>query len=64
MAHTYTFASVLAGQGWDASRLRNAQAHFERARLMDPSNVVAEAFLNQVSPTHQACGDETLRAHS
>ncbi|OJT12537.1 RNA polymerase I-specific transcription initiation factor rrn11 [Trametes pubescens] len=42
------------GQGWDASRLRNAQAHFERARLMDPSNVVAEAFLNQLSGTARA----------
>lgn len=46
---TGTFASVLAGQGWDASHLRNAQAHFERARVVDPSNVVAEAFLNQVT---------------
>lgn len=44
-----TFESVRAGQGWDASQLRNAQAHFERARAVDPSNVVADAFLNQVT---------------
>lgn len=44
-----TFESVRTGQGWDASQLRNAQAHFERARVVDPSNVVADAFLNQVT---------------
>ncbi|KAI0352984.1 hypothetical protein OH77DRAFT_1458850 [Trametes cingulata] len=35
--------------GWNASYLRDAQAHFERARLIDPSNVVAETFLSQVN---------------
>ena len=37
------------GQRWDASLLRDAQAHLERARAIDPSNVVAATFLNQVS---------------
>ncbi|KAI0375790.1 hypothetical protein BV20DRAFT_984843 [Pilatotrama ljubarskyi] len=37
-----------ATHGWNASYLRDAQAHFERARLIDPSNVVAETFLTQV----------------
>ena len=34
---------------WDASLLRDARAHFERARAIDPSNVVAAIFLSQVS---------------
>ncbi|KAI0638332.1 hypothetical protein C8Q77DRAFT_1153995 [Trametes polyzona] len=42
------------GQGWDASHLRNAQAHFERARAIDPSNVVAETFLSQLSGATRA----------
>ncbi|KAI0775966.1 hypothetical protein BD413DRAFT_469744 [Trametes elegans] len=36
-----------------ANFLRNAQAHFERARAIDPSNVVAEAFLSQVSSRYR-----------
>ncbi|KAI0677399.1 hypothetical protein C8Q78DRAFT_1002589 [Trametes maxima] len=43
------------GQGWDASLLRDAQAHLERARLIDPSNIVAGAFLSQFpGMTHPA----------
>ncbi|KAI0720269.1 hypothetical protein C8T65DRAFT_568049 [Cerioporus squamosus] len=42
-------------QGWDANHLRDARAHLERARAIDPSNVVAEAFLSQVIlPCHHA----------
>ena len=37
------------GTGWDLNLVRDAKAHFERARMVDPSNVVAEAFLSQVS---------------
>ncbi|KAI9000870.1 hypothetical protein BD414DRAFT_406486 [Trametes punicea] len=35
-------------QGWNESLLRDAQAHLERARTIDPLNVVAETFLSQV----------------
>ncbi|KAL7282520.1 hypothetical protein ACG7TL_003991 [Trametes sanguinea] len=35
-------------QGWNASLVRDAQTHFERARAIDPSNVVAETFLTQL----------------
>lgn len=42
-----------AGQGWDANLLRDAQAHLERARTIDPSNVVAETFLSQVYQHNQ-----------
>ncbi|EMD40911.1 hypothetical protein CERSUDRAFT_149450 [Gelatoporia subvermispora B] len=33
---------------WNSGLLRDAQAHFERARALDPSNTVASAFLEQV----------------
>ncbi|EJF56607.1 hypothetical protein DICSQDRAFT_150351 [Dichomitus squalens LYAD-421 SS1] len=38
---------------WDLNLVRDAQAHFERARIVDPSNVVAEAFLSQVKSAHE-----------
>ncbi|KAI0650588.1 hypothetical protein C8Q79DRAFT_900998 [Trametes meyenii] len=41
------------GHGWDSSLLRDAQAHLERARLIDPSNIVAGAFLSQVNCSDQ-----------
>ena len=37
------------GLGWDPNLLRDAQMHFERVRAIDPSNVVAAAFLSQVN---------------
>ncbi|OCH92154.1 hypothetical protein OBBRIDRAFT_791531 [Obba rivulosa] len=33
---------------WNLGLLREAQAHFERARALDPSNTVAVAFLEQL----------------
>ncbi|KAI0832575.1 hypothetical protein BC628DRAFT_329807 [Trametes gibbosa] len=45
------------GQGWDASHLRNAQAHLERALAIDPSNIVAAAFLSQLAGTTRAASD-------
>ena len=42
-----------AGKGWDLNLVRDAQAHFERSRAIDPSDVVAEAFLSQVNPCIQ-----------
>ena len=42
-------ADPFTGTGWDLNLVRDAKAHFERARMVDPSNVVAEAFLSQVS---------------
>ncbi|KAH9899724.1 hypothetical protein C8Q73DRAFT_331910 [Cubamyces lactineus] len=42
------------GQGWNANLLRDAQAHFERARTIDPSNVVAETFLSQLPGAKQS----------
>ncbi len=40
--------AAYTGHGWDTNLLRDAQAHLERARAIDPSNLVAEAFLSQV----------------
>ncbi|EIW61220.1 uncharacterized protein TRAVEDRAFT_116276 [Trametes versicolor FP-101664 SS1] len=42
-------ASDMSEEATYGAQLRNAQAHFERARAVDPSNVVADAFLNQVT---------------
>lgn len=42
-----------AGKDWDLNLVRDAQAHFERSRAIDPSDVVAEAFLSQVNPCIQ-----------
>ncbi|KAI0335616.1 hypothetical protein GY45DRAFT_1240454 [Cubamyces sp. BRFM 1775] len=39
--------------GWNVNLLRDAQAHLERARTIDPSNVVAETFLSQVYQHNQ-----------
>ncbi|CDO76548.1 hypothetical protein BN946_scf184982.g7 [Trametes cinnabarina] len=33
---------------WDTNLVRDAHAHFERARTIDPSNIVAEIFLAQL----------------
>ncbi|PIL37290.1 hypothetical protein GSI_00983 [Ganoderma sinense ZZ0214-1] len=46
-----------AGKDWDLNLVRDAQAHFERSRAIDPSNVVAEAFLSQLHGTTQAPRD-------
>ncbi|TFK94655.1 hypothetical protein K466DRAFT_245788 [Polyporus arcularius HHB13444] len=46
-------------QGWDANRLRDARAHLERARAIDPSNVVANAFLSQLPGAIQSAQDRT-----
>ncbi|KAI9056537.1 hypothetical protein FKP32DRAFT_1585798 [Trametes sanguinea] len=46
--------------GWNASLLRDAQTHFERARTIDPSNVVAETFLSQVYDPNQLAWEEFL----
>ena len=42
-------AGTPTGLGWDTNLLRDAQTHFERARAIDPSNVVAATFLSQVN---------------
>ncbi|KAI0952336.1 hypothetical protein AcV7_008179 [Taiwanofungus camphoratus] len=34
--------------GWNASLLRDARSHLERAKLLDPDNVVAETFLDKL----------------
>ncbi|KAI0774419.1 hypothetical protein C8Q74DRAFT_1368897 [Fomes fomentarius] len=46
-----------SGHGWDTNILRDAQAHLERARAIDPSNLVAEAFLCQLPGTPHSARD-------
>ena len=49
------------GQGWDTNLLRDAQVHLERARAIDPSNLVAETFLSQVNLRYRHAPTLTLR---
>ncbi|KAI1796237.1 hypothetical protein LXA43DRAFT_970121 [Ganoderma leucocontextum] len=45
------------GKDWDLNLVRDAQTHFERGRAIDPSDVVAEAFLSQLPGATQAPRD-------
>ncbi len=48
-----------AGKDWDLNLIRDAQVHFERSRAIDPSDVVAKAFLIQVNPRIQHASVKT-----
>jgi hypothetical protein len=37
-----------AAVSFDSSLLRDAQSHFERSLILDPENVVSQAFLEKV----------------
>lgn len=45
-AHFFTLAA--GTQGLDSSLVRDAQSHLNQAKTVDPSNVIAEAFLQKV----------------
>ncbi|RPD80955.1 hypothetical protein L226DRAFT_125361 [Lentinus tigrinus ALCF2SS1-7] len=47
------------GQGWDANLVRDARAHLEHARAIDPSNIMADAFLSQLPGGIQSAQDRT-----
>lgn len=40
--------NTTVASSFNTTFLRNAQAHFERARILDPQSEVAEAFLEKV----------------
>ncbi|OBZ76820.1 hypothetical protein A0H81_03957 [Grifola frondosa] len=49
------------GSDWDANLVRDAQGRFERAKALDPTNVVAIAFLDQLPDITRATRDRNTQ---